>query len=352
MRKKILYIDPFYQTGHSDFNNGYIKSLRETGAILHFVVVKGYEKHLNIAENEILYKISTFLERTDFGGFGNRICHLIALFLIRLKIRFSDYDKVFFSNFDEISFYFSGIKNAILVPHINISESSNKVKFFFLNKVLQKNTCIAFNQSISNYLSQKGNYKIMEQPLGLPEPIRLTQKANFTAKEQQLINDLSAYNKILFSPSAQSSDTEFIQNLIDDTAFLAMLKNENIAFVAKGNFTSQNENIIVINYYLSTDLYQYLFLKSDCILLAYPESFQYRVSAVLFECFANNKRCLMPNTEAFTVCENHFNYNPFFNNIDGLTEKVRQINTSENDYYRNTKQLQPDFNTLNYEKSN
>lgn len=345
MRKKILYIDPFYQTGHSDFNNGYIKALRETGATLHFVVVKGYEKHLNIAEDEVLYKIPTFLERTDLGGFGNRICHLIALFLIRLKIRFSDYDKVFFSNFDEISFYFSGIKNAILIPHINISESNNKVKFFFLNKVLKKNTCIAFNQSISNYLSQKGNYKIMEQPLGLPEPIRLKQKANFTAREQQLINDLSAYNKILFSPSAQSSDTEFIQKLIDDTAFLAMLKNENIAFVAKGNFTSQNENIIVINYYLSTDLYQYLFLKSDCILLAYPQSFQYRVSAVLFECFANNKRCLVPSTEAFKSYEKHFCYQPYFSNANDLIKLLEAFDIDKQ-FYKNTKDLQPDFSDL------
>lgn len=345
MRKKILYIDPFYQTGHSDFNNGYIKALRETGATLHFVVVKGYEKHLNIAEDEVLYKIPAFLERTDFGGLGNRICHLIALFLIRLKIRFSDYDKVFFSNFDEISFYFSGIKNAIVVPHINISESSNKVKSFFLNKVLQKNTCIAFNQSISDYLSQKGNYKIMEQPLGLPEPIRSKQKANFAAKEQQLINDLSAYNKILFSPSAQSSDTEFIQKLIDDAAFLAMLKNENIAFVAKGNFTSQNENIIMINYYLSTDLYQYLFLKSDCILLAYPESFQYRVSAVLFECFANNKRCLVPSTEVFKSYEKHFCYQPYFSNANDLIKRLDAFNIDKQ-FYKNTKDLQPDFSDL------
>lgn len=346
MRKKILYIDPFYQTGHSDFNNGYIKALRETGVELHFVIVKGYEKHLNITDDEIIHKIPAFLERTDFGGLGNRICHLIALLLLRLKVHFSDYDKVFFSNFDEISFYFSRIKNAILVPHINISESSNKVKFFFLNKVLQKNSCIAFNKSISNYLSQKDNYKIIEQPLGLPEPINSKHHKVNSEKEQAIITKLKDYKKILFSPSAQSTDTNFIQDLIYNKAFRTVLERENIAFVVKGNFTSKYENIIVINYYLSTELYQYLFLKSDCILLAYPKSFQYRVSAVLFECFANNKLCLVPNTEAFTTYKNHFNYNPFFNNSIDLIDKFKQIDTFKSNYYRNIEQLHPNFKPL------
>lgn len=346
MRKKILYIDPFFQEGHSSFNKAYIKALRQTGASLFFIIVKGYDKHLNIRTDEIVYQIPAFLERTDFGGLANRLCHWAALLLIRMNVHLSDYDYVFFANFDEISFYFSGIRNCILIPHINIAESNNKVKFFFLNKVFRKNKCIAFNPSIADYLNTKGNYEILKKPIGLPQLIeKQIDTELFSDNEKALLKKTESYDKVLFSPSAQSVDKEFLQTLVEENTFLSYLEAHNTLLLVKGNIEASHPHILVVKNYLSQSLYNHLFLTCDYLLLAYPQDFRYRVSWVLMECFANERPCFVSDTETFKSYEKHFCYQPYFSNANDLIKLLEAFDIDK-PFYKNTKDLQPDFSDL------
>jgi hypothetical protein len=48
------------------------------------------------------------------------------------------------------------------------------------------------------------------------------------------------------------------------------------------------------------------------LILHYPETFNYRVSATLIECFSNSKPCVLSDIEAFRVFAHNFQYEPFY----------------------------------------
>ena len=84
-------------------------------------------------------------------------------------------------------------------------------------------------------------------------------------------------------------------------------------------------NIIYLNQYLSQAQYHYLFQKSDIILLAYQDNFCCRVSGVSFECVANRKKALIKDNPSLSYCRDFYNYDPFFNTIQTLQERIEYL---------------------------
>ena len=238
-----------------------------------------------------------------------------------------------------------------MVNHNNISGLDNFVKRFFFKRISKKNTHIVFEDYIKKRLYQIGVKNVLVFPHGIPDPIvghsiddNLSQL--FLPKKIDYAN----YKYVLFSPSS-STDQPFINKLIKNKRVLSFFEENKILLILKGNLdTSLSENIIVINKYLSKDQYQNIFIKSNFILLCYPTSFKYRVSAVFFECIANNKICLLSDIEAFNCYESHMNFNPFFKNIDDFLIKLNDLMKTEDNMitnpYKNRGKLIPNFNEL------
>lgn len=350
VEKKILYIDPLLQKGHINFNNIYIESLRKSGYLIDFVFVSGYEDKLNIDSSEVVYSIPKVFFKKDLGKLGNRIAYFFALFFIRLFVDFKKYDLIIFSSFEEVSFFLSNIKKCYLINHINVSTSvESKIKHYLLNKVLINNSLIVLDKETKNYLSSKGNDKIYFQPHGLPNAKSLIH-TNKDDEFDYIFDELVKYKKILFSPSESSLDKDFINELIQSNKFMEYLEQEDILFVYKDKSSVViKRNTLVISDFLSQNAYDYLFLKSDIILIAYPENFKYRVSGVLLECMANEKPCVVSRIDTLESYKDFFKYDAFYSNIDELIQTIGDLNKFDSNtggYYRNLTMLEPNFNNF------
>ena len=283
-KEKILYIDPLSLSGHINFNNIQIKSLYKVFDSIDFTFREGYEKNLSIKENETIFLIPEKLYKSTNNKIVNRI-NLLKIFLyIKKRINLSIYDFIILSSYEEISLYFSFIKYPlILVNHNNIADLNNPIKRFFFKKVAKNNTNLVFGHYIKDYLIRIGVQNIEVINHGLPIPID-----NKILKRS--VSNQFGYTEnfkwIIFSASSSSSDKDFIDKIISNESLQSYLNKKNILFILKGKYTnhSQSNNIRIIDDYLANEEYQYLFLRSNIILICYPSSFKYQVSAILFEC--------------------------------------------------------------------
>ena len=77
---------------------------------------------------------------------------------------------------------------------------------------------------------------------------------------------------------------------------------------------------------------------------------QHLVRWTLFECFSNNKPCVLSSIEAFMVFERHFNYNPFFGDTFGLMTALETVLSLPAEVrgapYRDCGSLNPTFASL------
>lgn len=333
--KRVLYIDPILQNGHVKFNKIYINKLNELDVIIDYIFVKGYEKNFNISYDKIIYLIPSILFKYNYGKFGNRICYLISLILVKFHCKFGVYDKIIFSSFEEISFYFSGINNSILINHVNFQNFNSNVKRFFLTRVLKKNKCIVFDLDTKNEVLKYGNFDIIIKPHGFYKQFNFKIDSSFTIKNKDL------YNNFIFSPSSNSSDLYFLSSLLNSSYFLNFLKENKILFIVRSNIEiEKNDNILMLNKYLTDQEYSHFFNLSDVILINYPKSFRFRTSGVLFECFEFNKPCLVSDLKGFRNYSKHFNYNPFYNDIESLVNSYFSLK-KYNCYYKNLEDLNP-----------
>ncbi len=344
--KRILFVDPILQKGHVVFNQIYINALRKEDVKLSFVFVRGFDENLVFPKDHLIYSIPKVLFKYNLGMIGNRICYLIALFLLRINVKFKEYDEVIFSSFEEISFFFFRIRNAYLVNHINISKIDSNVKYFFLKRVLKKNKLIVFDNTIKKALCLKGNFDVIVQPHGLAKPY--TNNYNDLSHLDSRFED-KRFDGTIFSPSDNSSDTVFLSRMINNQKFINFLEKMNILLILKGNFDIKHDNIIVINFHLPKETYNAIFSKINIILIAYPNTFKNRVSGVLFESFANNKPCVVRKNDMLTSYLKHFRYDPYFSNIDRLINAIENIisfNNKEESFYKNLEELEPSFTHL------
>jgi len=350
--KRILYIDPLSSDGHINFNKIYLTELLKREINVNLVFRKDYITKLSIPEDHLILNIPNYFYKGK-GKLINRINYLRILLYIKKEIDFSNYDIVVFSSYEEISLFFASIKHKLfLINHNNIKGLENIFKRTFFKLISRKNTHIVFEKYIKDYLKKLKIDKVHVLSHGLPESFKIVgNDINKLIGSVLKIDEINNFNKIIFSPSGSSIDKEFIAGLIDNSQFLKFLNTHKILLILKGNFTSNNQNIKVINHYLSKPEYEALILKSDAIIISYPNSHKYRVSAVLFECFANNKICFLSDIVSLRNYEMHFNYIPYFKDIDELVYRLEHwINLSEEiklaPFKNSIKKLNPNMDSL------
>lgn len=314
---KILYIDFVSHLSHVNFNRMHIKALQEY-ALIDFVFKDGYSKKLGIGSASTVFVIPKDFYKIKGDGFLCRLQYLIILFYIKYHISFKFYDKIIFSYYEEISLFFANYpKGILLINHVNISGLSSKVKLFFYKKISKDNTQIVFNNSMKNYLNSLGvtNVEIIHH--GIIDAFKKHQK-----NDLNILNfNFEHYDKVIFSPSSSSSDSFFLQSLVTSRAFKTFLMENNYLFIVKSkDLKSVHPNIYIINYYISDDLYEHLFVESDIIAICYPKTFKFRVSGVFLECISNKKNVILSNIEALNCYKDIFSSYPYFKDIDSFIE--------------------------------
>lgn len=342
--KQILYIDPISSNGHIGFNKIYIDALvKIKDAQIDFVFRENYikvpEKKYISLKLEIPYR---FYHKNK-GGIVNRYYFYKCLLYIKGKLNFKDYDYIIFGNYEEISFFCSGIRNkCYLINHHNIQGLDNPLKKFFYKLVSKRNTQVVFEKSFAKFLNSIGLNDITIVPHGLPQPFVIDNKYALDVINNFLGEYREKYNSLMFLPSSTSSDKSFVDTLIRDKTFFNYLKEKKILLIIKGDFNILNtvENIIVTKEYFSESLYRALFLAANFILIPYPNTFKNRVSGILFECMANNKLCLLSVESELINYKNLINYNPYFSDVSDLIRVIEEnMQISENRFICRYKNL-------------
>jgi hypothetical protein len=331
--QRILYIDLICQFGHVNINKNIINRFIELGLSVDIVFRKGYAERLNIPLDLVKWEVpeSWFYDADD--SVRERYFQYKALREIKHKFPLRDYDYIFMSSFEEISLFFSGFKgNLLLLNHGNVAGLDNRIKRFFLKRISRYSTIIVFFENIKKRFIESGITKVMVEPHGFPHPYNKSD-----VEIQWLLNSMdprltsSEFKFKIFAPTGSKYNDNFISTLLQKQEFLNFLSSQNLLFILKDKPINVNhKNIIALPDYVADEEYQSIFLNADCILIHYPPSFIYRVSAVLHECFANQKPCLLSDIESFDVFNPHFTYPAFYKNTDELISRINNLIDNRN----------------------
>jgi len=351
--KRVLYIEPFSSEGHLNFNRIYISKLLELNIKLDLVLKESYIQKIGVPLNLLKLKIPKYLFITNKGSFVNRIYFFKILSFIKKNIDLSVYDFVIMAGYEEISLFFSNIKQKlILINHSNISGLNSYVKRYFFKRISKNNHHIVFEEYMKEYLNEIGVKNAFVIAHGLPNPFRMTsEQIDENVKTILKDNFYKKFQKIIFSPSSGSVDRQFMEQIVRNHNFINFLENQNILLIIKGDFSYlETKNIKIVRDYLSEIQYRSLILLSNAILIKYPDSHMYRVSAVFFECIANDKLCFLSDIKALKCYEPHLNYNAYFSDTNQLisiiTEWIRSRDKSNVSPYICKEALVPSFNEI------
>jgi len=351
--KKILYIDLFSQYGHTNLNKVFISRFENLGYDLNYIVREGYVDELELSKKKVVWAIPEKYFSSSFGKLKDRFIQYKMLSYIKNNISITEYELLFFSFFEEISFGIANLKgNIILMNHSNISGLTNRIKFYFLKKSNSIARFLVFHESIKVRFSEFGINNVIVEPLGLPKAypkdLDILKIEELRKLDERLLSDKFK----LLIPTASKYNNSFISEVISNSTFLNFLKTESILLIVKDKtIKSSHKNVLVIDSFLSDETYKTVFLISHAVLLHYPFTFEYKISAALFECFANNKPALLSNIPSFKGFKEHFTYQPFYENLEQLIECINELkqflkSSEKNSIYRNLDTLNPTLNSV------
>lgn len=312
---RFLYIDPFSFEGHVNFNKIHIEALRRCGFQPDFVFKEGYGRLLG--EPNVVYEYPARLYNHDSGNKW-RVSQYRILRDIMRHVDMDSYDRIFLSAYETFSVLFTGFPSSFLVNHDNIQ--NNKIKLWGIRALAGKHVHIALLRQSLEFLKEMGCSDSYFVNHGLIEP--------YPAEPRDGGQRIS-----IFSPSAESSDEPFINEMILDDALNGILEEKNVRIsIRSNNLRSGRKNIEVLGRRLSDEEYRRRFMASDYILIAYPESFEYRVSAVLMEALACGKRILVRDIPAMSEFRDMIGAGNYFSDISELSECIRRLEARrEND---------------------
>lgn len=329
MDLKILFIDPICPDGHINLNSNFVNWFYELPIKVDYVFKKGYSKKIGVHEADLKLEIASNLFDEKAGTIRFRWNLFRIIKIVKRNFQFEDYDYIFFSCYEEISMYFSNPRgNLVLVNHANIAALNNPIKRFFIKRLAKRSLFIVFHEFIRQRCFVFGIRNVQVESIGLSKPYSKIGSpllnTSLLSLDSRILN--GRFKHLVFIPSGSKYNMSLLSEVTADKDFVSYLKEKQILLVVKDkNLFKIDDNIVVINKFLSEREYQYLFQKSSCLLLIYPESFCYRISAILFECFSNNKLCFLSEIAGFTAFKNFFNYNPFFLNKQSLIDRIDEM---------------------------
>ena len=342
---KVLYIDPVSHLTHASFNKMQLQALMNNSDV--FCVFKqGYSSYLNLSTSNIVLEIP--LKYYDFqpNGLVTRLQYWRILTYIKRHVDFSLYDRVIYSYYEEISFFFAGMpKGALLINHVNLAGLSSYIKRWFYKQVSKSNTQLVFNERMKAFLTSIGINSVKIVAHGIPSKFNNSNNSVF----DELNINIIAYKKILFMPSATSANQSFLRDLLSSKDFNDYLKNKKYLLIVKGDYPCRDEsNILILKHYLSDECYKSLLLQSDIVLLSYHEKFINRVSGILFECIGNEKNVVLSNVDGLLAYKAIFAWDPYFTDIDSLMYKIDCYDYYDSVYRKDIdrKELEPNYERL------
>lgn len=348
---RILVIDPVSPFGHEAFVRKQILRFLELGFAVDMVAAEGYFSNLQLPSCVKLLPVQASYFQSS-GSIGSRLQEMRLLRMLKRRAESGDYDFVVLTAFDEIALYFSGLKERlVLVAHATVAALDHPVKRIFVKQVAQRAKLVVFHEFIKRRCGEFGIFNVSVEPQGLPPAFE--RNADDIAKLGAIDARLASgsFRHIVFVPAGSKYGHSLMADAEGNPRMQKLLTEHQVLLVIKGNHPqSTHSNVLHLGPHLEKEQFRALFMISTCVVLAYPGSFIYRSSAQLFECFGNSKPCLLSNIESFQVYGRHFNYDPFFSDIDGLMAGIERVCSLEAGTaaapYKDLEELEPRFDFM------
>lgn len=341
--KRILYLNYMKQYGHLNFDQIHIDALLAEGNDVRLVMPEKMAKLMNRPCDMYEWIIPNWMSYYGKNGAVNRLFYILILLVLRIRTRFSKYDVCVVSNTDEISLGLVPFPiKEYLICHANCCSFANKLKRYFMNKLSASNDFIVFNERMKQVFVDNGINNVHIVSHGCMPSF---DKATMTSIPQEL----AGHKHIVFHPSSKP-ERKLLAGIMGNKRLHKYLIDNDVVLVLrnKPDGIADIPNIVYINRYLTTDEYRGLFLKSDVILLAYPEEFAYSVSGVSFECVSNSKNVLVLENPSLDYCRKFYSYDPFFKDTDDFCDKLNSIisNPDDNRCIVEIDELRPNYNKV------
>lgn len=326
VKRAALYIDTFGGDGHNALNRALISRLSELGFVVYAALRKTRLREIGLPDTVIPVPLPEVFFPDKIGKIRSRYNEFRLLRFIWGKVGSRKFDWLVFSSFDEVSLSFARFRGrALLVAHGNVAGLDNPLKRFFMRFLAKRATLLVFHDYIRDRCAQFGIRDVIVEPQGISAPYP------FPASLQVVLGSLDPrltsgqFEHLVFAPTGAKYNDRLLGDAVCDPAFTGFLESKRIALVIKGQIKPDCRNVIVLPAQLEMSQYQAVFVASTAILLSYPESFAYRTSAALYECFSNHKPCIVSDIMAFRAFEKHFTYQPFFKDITTMTSVIERV---------------------------
>jgi hypothetical protein len=342
----IIFIDFLVGNGHVPFNKNQLGSLLSIPNVnVDLVVREETSESYDNYDVRSIFRIPTHFYKK--GRIATRLSLCYVQYYIWRKIDFSKYDYVIISAYDAMTLWTMPRINKpiFLIEHNNVSRYTHTIERWLSKIIPGKITHVVLNEYIKKRMLDLGfkNVEIIQHGYSDGNTNRQL--------EVTTLRYLSVFSKVIFAPSSTSSDIEFISRLIKSAQFQSYLKEQDILFVVKGNYTSPNsKNVKILNGWITTEEYNYIFEKSALIMLLYNSNFRYRVSGVFFECISKNKKCILNDNPNFRVYEKYINYNAYTSiDVESVLKCIDEnLRNTTDDIYVNKSMLLPNWQKLLY----
>lgn len=280
---RVLYVDALCPAGHKVFNSLMISALNDLNAELTLI---GHERCLPESVS-IEYKIpEKYLAKRKAGvssKFLYRIREYHKLGWLVQVLEKEHPDLIILSSFETISL--SIISKSFKVPilafnHNNIDELGSRVKKYFYRRIGSSVTQVVFENYIADFL--KDTVKVRNKVIVLPHIV----ESNDPLKVQTEVPDANSI--LLFAPSS-SNDCSVIEELLERSN---ELREKGIQLVAKFSEDVDQDSIMLRKRFSDKEYHSFLH-SCSAVYVPLPLSFNYRISNVVNEAIANNKRVIL-----------------------------------------------------------
>ena len=292
MSKKILFVDLFSHRGHYNFNKIYLQAINNIpGVTVDVVFAKGYVEVMGLSHD--MYENSFVFNEYKAGGKGLaqkflwRYHHVLRLFYCKRLLRKYNYDFVFVSSFDELTFSLFGLfgENVMAVYHQDANHLfGSSLITRSMRYLAKKINVIVLNKAYSERMNEAGVLNVF-----VPHGFLPVEKSDIT------------YGRSIFIPINAAVDLALVQKLVTPRLSDLLVKlNVTMTIKHLPGIVEDLPNVTVAPQYILSKEYHRLFKSTGLILLPYDKNdYQYRTSAMLFESIAYGKYVAVPNAEAF-----------------------------------------------------
>ena len=325
---RILYLDLLSPYGHINLNIILLRILAKFASV--DVAWKQSYAEIDSLSKIIRTFYSIPLDYYQFRSkIYDRIKNIKLIKWILNDIDVNKYDLIFISSYETISFSLAWPKKlhprVVILNHNNLDELVDKRKLFLFKHIPKYVEYIVFEEYMKEYLLKE--VKISNKVWVVNHPIDLSKVDNYKKiiDKSKICKD----DKIIFAPSG-SNDENFIaqlvnlqkeKNFLSQFPFKLIIKSQGVEY--------QDNHLIVTKKYFGYEEYISYFWNSLLILLPYPKGFHYRISGVLFDCFAFKKRFISSSIPIFKY---------YTNKYPGTGETFDSINEFQEILFRISKQ--------------